>query len=244
MECGFDNPLQDNFHLKALLRGMKRVKGNFSLQKSPISPGHLLLVRTRLNLDDASDSLIWAAILSAFFGLLRVGNVTTNNKNTDNYIKRSDLKVSETGCILNVHKSKTNQFQERTVQIALPYMRGHPLCPTTAVLSFLGKAGDIVFHEPLFAVMHNNKLKHLSQNYFRKSFSALLQSIGLQCDKYNTHSLRRGGATWLMCAGVPLEMIKAIGDWKSDSVFAYLKPDISEKLRVVQMAAAHNLPSK
>ena len=67
----------------------------------------------------------------------------------------------------------------------------------------------------------------------RRRLQLLLARIGLDAKEYGTHSLRRGGATFLMLCGVPLHTIKAIGDWHSDCVTRYLKPNPSSKLSVL-----------
>jgi hypothetical protein len=51
---------------------------------------------------------------------------------------------------------------------------------------------------------------------------------------YSTHSLRRGGATWLASRGVSLPIIRAIMDWKSDSVFGYVTPDANARASIIQ----------
>jgi len=58
----------------------------------------------------------------------------------------------------------------------------------------------------------------------------LIVAIGLPPAHYNTHSLRRSGASHLLASGVPLETIKVLGDWKSDCIFKYLKPTASQRL--------------
>ena len=58
--------------------------------------------------------------------------------------------------------------------------------------------------------------------------------MGLPASEYNTHSLRRSGASHLFTAGLPLHAIKVIGDWKSDCVFKYLKPTASCKIKMIQ----------
>ena len=58
--------------------------------------------------------------------------------------------------------------------------------------------------------------------YIRSRFQTLLKNIGLPTTQFNTHSLRRSGACYLLSNETPLEVIKVLGDWKSDSVFDYL----------------------
>ena len=68
----------------------------------------------------------------------------------------------------------------------------------------------------------------------RKRLWHLLQAIGItNVADYNTHSLRRSGACHLLAKGLPLDSVKVLGDWKSDTVFAYLTPDISTKFQML-----------
>ena len=47
-------------------------------------------------------------------------------------------------------------------------------------------------------------------------------AVGLPPDRMGTHSLRIGGASALLHAGVPVDIIKRWGRWKSDSFQRYL----------------------
>ena len=47
-------------------------------------------------------------------------------------------------------------------------------------------------------------------------------AVGLPPDRMGTHSLRIGGASALLHAGVDIEMIKRMGRWVSDSFQRYL----------------------
>ena len=49
-----------------------------------------------------------------------------------------------------------------------------------------------------------------------------LRSIGLDPFEYGGHSFRCGGASLAYQAGLPVEAIKLLGDWKSDAVLLYL----------------------
>ena len=57
-----------------------------------------------------------------------------------------------------------------------------------------------------------------------------LQSLGLSPGLYAGHSFCRGGATHAFLAGVPVELIKMLGDWKSDSVQLYLTVSLQVRL--------------
>lgn len=57
---------------------------------------------------------------------------------------------------------------------------------------------------------------------------SLVRSIGLDPSQYNTHSLRRGGATSYSLANVSDRMIQVIGGWTSDSYKLYIDTSIGQ----------------
>lgn len=52
-----------------------------------------------------------------------------------------------------------------------------------------------------------------------------------ETEKYGFHSLRAGAATASAKAGVPEEQIKQHGNWKSEAVKMYIRPDTEDRLR-------------
>ena len=49
-----------------------------------------------------------------------------------------------------------------------------------------------------------------------------LYQLSLDASQYAGHSFRRGGASFAHQAGLPVDRIKLLGDWKSDAVLLYL----------------------
>ena len=47
--------------------------------------------------------------------------------------------------------------------------------------------------------------------------------LGLESKDYAGHSMRRGGATSMAIRGVPVWIIKAIGNWRSDCFMRYIQ---------------------
>ena len=65
-----------------------------------------------------------------------------------------------------------------------------------------------------------------------------LTELGVNPEQYGTHSFRRGGATFALEAGVSLDTISLLGDWKSDAMFLYLNMPLSSRL-----SAQHTMAS-
>lgn len=240
LEMGLENP-GSTWLVRSVIKGMKRAKGATQTQKLPITPAHLRQVRSALHLDNPGDAQFWGAVLAAFFGLLRVSNITVHCASSwdkDKPLRLVDLRISSCGCVLTVRKSKVIQFQERLHEVVLPVIKNNPLCPTAAILNWLRHRGISAPNTPLFAHSGPSGLHVLTSTAFRARLQTTLQKIGLSARDYGTHSLRRGGATWLFLSGVPVPTIKLLGDWKSDCVEQYLRPDVSDRLKVVAAASS------
>jgi hypothetical protein len=66
-----------------------------------------------------------------------------------------------------------------------------------------------------------------------KSLRSRLAAIGLDPEKYATHSLRSGGATATANAGLPDRLWMQHGGWRSiKSVYGYIKTDVDVRLEV------------
>ena len=54
-----------------------------------------------------------------------------------------------------------------------------------------------------------------------------LTTLGINHKAYSSHSFRRGGASFAYQSGILVELIKALGDWRSDAVLMYLTMPLS-----------------
>ena len=50
-----------------------------------------------------------------------------------------------------------------------------------------------------------------------------------------------GGATFALEAGVPLDSIEIMGDWKLDAMYLYLHKPLSQRLRAQQSISSYIL---
>ena len=67
----------------------------------------------------------------------------------------------------------------------------------------------------------------------------VLSELGIAPDRYGTHSFRRRGATYALEAGVPLDTISLLGDWKSDAMFLYLHMPLSQRIQAQRTMTSH-----
>ena len=103
------------------------------------------------------------------------------------------------------------------------------LCALRAMEAYLAATGDGDATDPLFPTEEGTEM---SADTPRGRLKKWLQQIGVtNADEYGFHSLRAGAATAAAKAGVSEQHIKLHGNWKSDAVRAYIRPDMTDRLR-------------
>ena len=70
-----------------------------------------------------------------------------------------------------------------------------------------------------------------------RKLKCVLLSCGQKSDRFGSHSLQRGGASWALKCGLSGDMIRILGDWKLDAYWAYLEVPLIEKLNLVKQLA-------
>lgn len=77
---GYELPLATFLRLQLILRGIKRSQGVKSMIRRPITLQLLNLFYHLLNVQhtDTNSIMLWAAMTLAFFGFLRIGELTCN----------------------------------------------------------------------------------------------------------------------------------------------------------------------
>ena len=225
LESGFPNPLLDNWFLRSVRLGIQRVKGDSLVQKLPITPEILLKVRLVLNLADPADAMFWAVSLTAFFGLFRKGDLLLANMrqfDKSKHLRRRDICLGPLGATIHLRHSKTIQNSERVLHVPIPILSGHPLCPVQAIIQVFSMHKPHSLDAPAYSLPPVVGSSILSQSMFSKKLSKVLNSIGIQSSRYSGHSFRRGGASWALQCGFPSDIIRMMGDWKSDAYRRYL----------------------
>ena len=105
-------------------------------QKKPITPHFLLAFKSHLNLDKPLHATFWAVCLVTLFGLLRKANLQCigfTQFDPSKHLRGGDiLFFTDWASIIN-RWSKTIQFSQRILNVPLPCIAQHSLCPYTAL---------------------------------------------------------------------------------------------------------------
>ena len=114
-------------------------------------------------------------------------------------------------CLTTIVKwTKTIQTRERKLTINLPVLPNHPLCAVTAVINMFRLLGPAEPKSQAFLMKGSD---------FNEKMRALAATID---GDYSSHSLWWGGVVFALSAGLPGEVVKALGDWKSATYLSYL----------------------
>ena len=205
------------FRIRQTLLGVKRSLGCKSKKARPLLVHELRLIHASLNFGLSEDLAFWCGIIICFRGLLRKSNIVELGL----AVVYGNVSRWSWGVSVVVDRTKTISFKER--QLFLPYTRiqGSIFCleyyldklvvslgkvtPSTQVISYLNKQGVLV--RGTYSWLHGRIAK---------------MCVCLRLNNVTSHSLRRGGAAALHDAGVSVEDIKMIGDWKSSAFMGYI----------------------
>lgn len=222
LQNDLENPLQDNFHLAAVLKGISRHKGQIVSQKLPITTGILSSFFKVLNLENAQDLTFWSACLVAFYGMLRKSSLFPSKPMSD-HMCIANCVFHTWGLKIQLSYSKTIQCKERRAYIVLPWNReNRDLCPVSTLLRSLQSNGCRQATDKLFTFVSWGRKHEMSHSIFDFMLKRVLKAVGLSSEQYSGHSFRRGGATHALYAGIPAEVIRAQGDWKSLAYLRYI----------------------
>ncbi len=212
-----------NFHrLFLVLKGIKRNSKKFRKPKrAPVTPALLKVIK--YNLFNSSRCfedkvMLWAALLVAFFGILRVSEYTASHKtkfDPETTLLFSDLDLHGSRALIFIKASKTDPFRQGVhIRIAA---NGSMLCPINAL-------GHMVAMHP----SRNGPLFMFKNGRFltRKDINSLLVDASDGMVNLSSHSLRIGAASTAADMGCPKWLIQHMGRWTSDCFRDYIRvPD-------------------
>ena len=139
LELGLPHPIQDNYPITSLMKAVRRVEASPVHYKLPLSMDQSASLCKHLDHANIAHNQPWTIILSCFFFCLpRISNVTVPKEpewDSSKTLLQRDVTFNAQGCILKLLWSKTIQYQQHTVDIPLPYLRGERYVPCSCPFS-------------------------------------------------------------------------------------------------------------
>ncbi|TFY74472.1 hypothetical protein EWM64_g9540 [Hericium alpestre] len=195
-------------------------------KRLPIRLLHLQLLRSQLDLTTSLDAAVWACATSLFYGVARLGELTTRS------LKRKDFNPNKHVTPARVSTDQNRQHESVTV-IFIPTTKrdrdgeeiywakqDHDSDPEFALANHfrINKPGP---REHLFTHTVKNKRRVLSAGCFTARIDRAFQ--GTDSERFSGHSFRIGGTLEYLLRDVPFEAMKIKGRWSSDAFHLYLR---------------------
>lgn len=164
-------------------------------------------------------TLLKAMFSTAYFGLLRVGEMTKSN----HQIKARNVhwaKNKEKITII-LESSKTHSNLDKPQKINLPKVAQLPkYCPVQLLNQYLKLRESNGNNKALFILRGGEPV---TATLFRSWLRKILSEIGVSSKLYDSHSFRSGRCCDLRKLGYSLSAIKEAGRWASSAIIVYLK---------------------
>lgn len=218
---GLEAPKLSHPQIKSTLLGIKNHSGD-SVCKEPVLIQQLIRMRQVISSKEPLLYLTWLASMLMFRCLLRVGQVVSSSHT----IKRSDVKLTQFGLVLEVHSSKTHCTQDKPTVLPVSCTPRKRYCIVCLLKKFMSKCYRAP-SEPLFS---SSEILVFSYSMFMSQFRTLLRRAGISVN-LTSHSLRYGGASSMSENGLPVLDIKARGRWKLACVLRYIRPSMKHDIQ-------------
>jgi site-specific recombinase XerD len=213
LEAGLADPTKE-FRLKQLSRAIHKHITRDKVAQWPRDPLPVnALCNYHYNPPSNSNPTLWRRDLA----LVALGLRTMRRPSELCNLNLNDFKWDGSRLWLRINRSKTDVFANgRFLPIEIT---NSPTCPVTLLLEYLKVRPHTCAKAPLFLAQNGNRMTPGAVNSVVKRVAEHLQLQG----RFSGHSLRIGGATAAMEAGLSLEQIQSIGGWKSPAVHLYLR---------------------
>lgn len=223
------NPCE-SYRVQMCLRGAARILKDIPNPKLAFLIEFLLAIRVRMS-ESYIDRRDWAAFTTGFFALLRKAELLA--------LRWRDVKKIDKGAKIFVSISKTDPNSKGMfVHVA---SRSDVLCPVAALISLASIAEASIDEDAFIFTATNRKSptnQPLSHAAFVKRIKKWVAEIGLDPRDFSGHSLRRGGATALIRAGVTPELVQLQGRWRSDAYKLYVQRSSEQLLAITRAIPA------
>ena len=211
---GYSEPSLYTPRVKLALKAMER-SASPPRQSTPIS----ILIRRQIasSLPLTGDNLmIWAAMLLAYFGCLRASEYCFN-PDVAPPLSLSSFSFSSNPltCSVRITSSKTSLLGFT----ATVGCTGTVVCPVCSIRRYIS-ASRVGSEPPFFRFTDGAPLTPWRFNLALKS---IISNLGLNPDRFSSHSLRAGSATDAAASGLPGVVIKNMGHWSSDAYSRYVR---------------------
>jgi integrase len=163
------------------------------------------------------------AILFAYFGMLRISNVTAlsvKNFDVHRHLVRGDVTLHHASITIYLKWSKSMQTYRQASIVKLPQIPNSILCPFQAYQTLCNQY-PLSNNHPLLSYSMGSHINLVSKTTIQNMLKQAVTKANLH-PQITFHCFRRSSASLAFAGGIPLKHIQAHGTWASNSVWAYI----------------------
>lgn len=223
--------------VERVIIGYGKLFGTGRHSKLAFTVDNLRRIELTVDRNDPVQVRNFTAMLVGFFALLRKSEYTVRRASDAPPLLRRDLTMLPAGALLHIRKSKTDQAGEGAI---VPIgARGDSICPIAWLRLYLHLAQPppdaalfLSYSASARCFQPSSPLSHTSLVSYLKAAAA---NLGFNPAVYSGHSLRSGGATFMLTYGASVLAVKAIGRWRSDTYQIYYRATTSDLLSLARL---------
>lgn len=217
---GLEDPSSSVFIIK-FLQGARKTRAHVDT-RLPITISILHKLVAALNTIASNvyyKTLYQSMFLTAFYGLLRVGEMTTfPNDKTTHCLKFRDIERHALGFTL-IFRTHKYSLPGRVSKVVIKRQPDSITCPVLHMQSYLSMRGN----NTGYLFIHPDGTP-VSRSQFTDVLNNALSFIGLSPTSYKGHSFRIGSCTWHMEQGFTDTQLRSLGRWRSNAFLKYIRP--------------------
>jgi hypothetical protein len=215
----------DAWFVHTTMKYYKRLLGTRPLTyRRPITLDYLPKIIGLTNLSILLERTLFTMIVIGIFGCFRVGELCGHGQT---FIRNKDVVFRRAGVVITLWNSKTDKEKKGIKKFIsdVPSSKFNPynLMKSLAVARTIASGPN----DPFFC---DSKGKCISRFILVKFIQKVMHSIfpHIPISEWNGISLRKGGATTAMRAGVNNNTIQRLGHWESNIYRSYVDVDFSD----------------
>ena len=203
-----------------------RPSSSFRLKRAPVTISMLEDLNRGLSRTSGLDNCIRAICLLSFFSQLRSGEIlppTQELEKFDPHRHATFRNIAEStadngACNLHLPWSKTQKGRGEDVWVP---RQEPPLDPIHAIHKHFLK-NRLNINHPIAAYRDSHdKIVTLTRSKFIRRINGILKASNKGYPRVTGHCFRIGGTTFYLVSGVPPDMVKNFGRWRSQAFLEY-----------------------
>ena len=226
--CGTGTPLP---RLQALIRGLRKEVGDGTPRpRYGVRTQHLAAALAQELSDGSAKAQNWrAALTTAFCGLLRGGEFAVQDGDAweaARHLTRADVRFFKVQGVrhagIMIRQLKTNvSLKGKTVEVVL--RGGGTFFDPVEELWQLFKRDWVAPEQRAATPLFRDGAEAFTVGRVREMVKSLMAAVGCDPKFFGAHSMRIGGATAALAAGIDPAVIRCMGRWSSDVYEVYMR---------------------